>query len=55
MTMIPPLPLVSFVGELERLLAAYDPDPAAPPRDFLVLAAQALGRLVRGEGWLPPA
>ena len=52
---VPPLPLVSFVSELERLLAAYDPQPAAPPPEFLTLAAQARGRLVRGEGWLPAA
>ena len=55
MTILLPLPLVSFVSELERLLAVYDPPPAAPPRDFLVLAAEALGRLVRSETWLPPA
>jgi len=55
MTILLPLPLVSFVGELERLLAAHNPLPAAPPREFLALAAQALGRLVRSDSWLPPA
>ena len=55
MTVMLPLPLVSFVGDLERLLAAYQPPPEAPPREFLALAAEALGRLVRTESWLPPA
>jgi predicted metal-dependent enzyme (double-stranded beta helix superfamily) len=55
MTVLLPLPLVSFVGELERLLAAYRPSPDAPPREFLALAAEALGRLVRTESWLPAA
>ena len=54
MTILLPLPLVSFVGELERLLAAHHPLPAAPPHEFLTLAAQALGRLVRTDSWLPP-
>jgi predicted metal-dependent enzyme (double-stranded beta helix superfamily) len=55
MSAVLPLPLASFVGELERLLAVYQPEPAAPPRDFLALSAQALGRLVRDEDWLPLA
>jgi predicted metal-dependent enzyme (double-stranded beta helix superfamily) len=55
MTETLPLPLLSFIGELERLLAAHDPHPAAPPQDFLALAAEALGRLVRTDEWLPPA
>jgi 3-mercaptopropionate dioxygenase len=55
MTAIFPLPLASFVGDLERLLAIHRPDPAAPQRDFLTLAAQALGRLVSRDDWLPAA
>jgi predicted metal-dependent enzyme (double-stranded beta helix superfamily) len=55
MTVLAPLPLISFVGELERLLAVHHPLPAAPPQDFLILAAQSLSKLVRTDSWLPEA
>jgi predicted metal-dependent enzyme (double-stranded beta helix superfamily) len=56
MATILPLPLQSFIDELERLLAGREFfDPAAPPGEFLAQAADALGRLVRLRSWLPPA
>lgn len=55
MTDLFPLPLESFVSDLEGLLAAHDPSPEAPSHEFLDLAARALAQLVRDDDWLPDA